>query len=417
LVAYALVAFAQLYFVKQVTNIKCHDFYNISLKKLFPKFIICHSRESGNPVQLRLSILADQLGSPVGGGRFIHGFITALLSDPGIMDQFTSIDIVTTQNESVECLGPLPERVSVVNRRFPSRLRQTPLAALFGYALPASDVAFGPFYYAFPSRTRARIVTIHDLSCFNDQYHPKLKVQKAAANLTRIVHECDRVVCVSNATLEEFKGRWPHLANKAVMIYNGVSPLFKRSSDFQPIRERSILAVGTIEPRKNYPMLLDAYEQLIREQGNAAPVLTVVGDMGWMSEHVEKRLLALQSAGKCKWLRKASDEQLAESYAKAGVFTYLSLYEGFGYPPFEAAYARCPMVLSNASSVGEIWSGHAKCVDPKDIEGIVTAWKWALLLNDGERDAVVDAQEKWALEFTWKRSLNEYVAFWKRQLS
>jgi glycosyltransferase involved in cell wall biosynthesis len=103
---------------------------------------------------------------------------------------------------------------------------------------------------------------------------------------------------------------------------------------------------------------------------------------------------------------------LAEAYAKAGVFTYLSLSEGFGYPPFEAAYARCPMVLSSASSVGEIWSGHARCVDPLDVEGIVAAWKWALSLGGAEREAVVAGQERRAREFTWTRAVNEYLAFW-----
>ena len=103
--------------------------------------------------------------------------------------------------------------------------------------------------------------------------------------------------------------------------------------------------------------------------------------------------------------------------ARQESFTFLSLSEGFGYPPFEAAFARCPMVLSNASSVGEIWSGHAKCVDPHDVEGIVAAWKWALELTPAQREAVVATQERRAREFTWSRAIHEYIAFWNRLVS
>ncbi len=371
----------------------------------------------GAPTRLRLSILADQLGSSVGGGRFIHGFLAALFSDPSILDRLGSVYIVATQNESVASLGSLPPCVSVVRRRFPARLRQTPFAPLFGCTFPAVDVAYGPFYYAFPCRAQARVVTMHDLSCFDDRFHPWEKARKTAALLTKMAHECEGVVCDSDATLCEFQRQWPHLAHKAVRIYLGVSPMTTQPSKPRPVSEHSILAVGTIEPRKNYPTLLDAFERLAYEQGDAAPVLTVVGSMGWMSESVEHRLLALQVAGRCRWLRDASDDQLADAYSEATVFTYLSLCEGFGYPPFEAAYARCPMVLSSASSVGEIWSDHARCVDPHDVEGIVGAWKWALALTQSQREAVVACQERRAWEFTWSRTVHAYMAIWDRLVS
>jgi glycosyltransferase involved in cell wall biosynthesis len=201
------------------------------------------------------------------------------------------------------------------------------------------------------------------------------------------------------------------------MIYCGVSSDGNRPSNPQSAREHSILAVGTIEPRKNYPTLLDAFERLVHEQGDLAPTLTVVGNTGWMSEGVERRLLALQEAGRCRWIQNASDEQLAEAYSKAGVFTYLSLSEGFGYPPFESAFAHCPMVLSSASSVGEIWSDHAKCVGPLDVEAIVAGWKWALALSPMEWEDVIVRQERRAQEFTWSRSMHEYFEFWNRLLS
>ena len=112
----------------------------------------------------------------------------------------------------------------------------------------------------------------------------------------------------------------------------------------------------------------------------------------------------------------AIDEQLADAYSNEGVFSYISLHVRFGYPPFEAAFARCPMVLSSASSVGEIWSGYAKCVDPLNVEEIIAGWKWALALSPRELEAVVACQERRVREFTWRRAVQEYTSFWKSWL-
>ena len=357
--------------------------------------------------------MADQLGSPVGGGRFTRGFLGALIFDSSILADLGSVDIVSTQNEPVESLGLLPPNVSVVRRRFPARFRNTPFALLFGRTLPSVDVAYGPFYYTFPYRAQARVVTVHDLSCFDERFHPREKASKSVALLTKMAHECDAIVCSSDATLHEFRRRWPRWAHKALRIYCGVSVSGAPAPSKPRSPTPSILTVGTVEPRKNYTSLLDAYERLILEQGDATPVLTIVGQMGWMSEPVERRLSALQATGRCKLLRDVSDDQLTDAYCEATVFTYLSLCEGFGYPPFEAAHARCPMVLSSDSSVGEIWSGHAKCVDPIDVSGIVAGWKWALTLSDSERRAVIERQIERADEFTWKRCINHYIELYE----
>ncbi len=367
----------------------------------------------GAPTRLRLSIQADQLSSVTGGGRFIKGFLNTIFTDTTILNRFGHIYIVATQNESISSLLPLPSNVSIVRRRFPSRLRNTPLARLFKYTVPSVDVAYGPFFHVFPARAKSRVVTVHDMSFCDRRYHPQQKVCKTVVQMASMAQECDGVVCDSYTTLGEFQSRWPHLAHKAIAIYSGVSLVGMKQMAPNAVRDRSILAVGTIEPRKNYPTILDAFEQLVAELRDDAPVLTVAGNIGWMSESVGRRLMALQASGRCRWLRNFSDEQLADAYGKAGAFTYMSLCEGFGYPPFEAALARCPMILSNASSVGEIWSRHARCVSPLDVAGIVAGWKWALALRGAEREAVLAAQEKRALEFTWSRALNEYLAFWE----
>lgn len=363
---------------------------------------------------MRISFLADQFCSSAGGGRFARGLLNTLLSDPFLLNQIKSLDIVVTQNEPTPSLGRFPIPVAAIRRRFPARLRGTPLAAIYGYALPVVDVAFGPFYYVFPCRAKVRVVTVHDLSCFDFGFHPRASASKTISLLTRMVHSCDGFVCDSDSSLNDFVSRWPILADKAVRIYPGISHLETAPSSKRLVAERTILTVGTIEPRKNYSVILDAYERLSVELGDATPKLAVIGNLGWMSDGVANRLIKLQAAGKCIWLRNASDEQLADAYANATVFTYMSVSEGFGYPPFEAALARCPMVLSSASSVGEIWADHARCVDPRNIGQIISSWKWALSLSPEQKTEVVSRQLNHANKFSWQRAALSYLDFWRR---
>ncbi len=367
--------------------------------------------------RLRISIQADMLSSSAGSGRFTRGFLGSLFSDADILNQIDHVYVVMTQNESAASLEKLPARATRLTRRFPWRLRHTPLARLFGYLLPPVDVAFGAFYHVFPSRAKVHVVTVHDLLCFNECFHAGQLAFKEAALLSKTAHMCDSLVCTSNATLHEFQNKWPHLAHKAVMIYDGVSAEATRSSPPRLSPQNTILAVGAIEPRKNYSTLLDAYERLLGEQGDAAPRLNIVGGKGWLSDDIVRRIMALQTTGKCEWRQNISDAQLADAYNRAGVFTYLSLCEGFGYPPFEAAFAECPMILSNASSVGEIWSRHATCVDPLDVDAIVAAWKWALGLSPSQRETVAAIQKRRAQEFTWKRTVEQYITHWQHLLT
>ena len=174
-----------------------------------------------------------------------------------------------------------------------------------------------------------------------------------------------------------------------------------------------ILLVGTVEPRKNYDRVLDAFEYLLREESGERPDMAIVGRPGWMSDSVISRMVALERSGRFRWVRDADDAAVASLYRRATVFSYLSLYEGFGYPPFEAALAGVPMVLSNASAVGEIWGGHACCVDPVDVGGIVKAWKWALALEGAGRQEVVARQLRRAREFSWSRCVREYVRLYR----
>jgi len=372
--------------------------------------------DDGIQPKITLSILADQLGAKAGGGRFTTGFLKALVTHPETWEHLERLFIVATQNESTQCLGVLPPSVSIVRRRFPSRLRSTWLTLLFSKTLPASTVAHGPFFYVFPGQAKRRMITFHDASFLDDRFHPSKKNRAFVRMFTKIVlPSCHALVCISDTVMADLKRSFPHLPYECVRIYQGVSKVGEEQryssavADDHCTERPFILTVGTIEPRKNYDRILDAYEFLLGEQGDSAPDLVIVGREGWMCEATIGRIKALELSGRVHWMNDATDRQLAWYYGHAALFTYLSLYEGFGYPPFEAAFAQVPMVLSNCSAVGEIWSNYATCVDPSNVREIVAAWKWGLNLQDGERQWIVERQKRRGAEFTWERCVTEYL--------
>lgn len=367
---------------------------------------------------LHLTFLADQLSGGAGGGRFTTGFLRNLLANAEVLQRVDRLSILATQRESVAALGSLPDKVRVLRRQFPSRLRQTILAEIFGRMLPRSDVVHGPFYYVFPGQTARSVITLHDLSMFEERFHPAEKRRSQTASITASVLRADAVVCDSDAILTECQRRWSDIAGKFMRVYLGTTPMLSRGhvAALSPgvMTQPYILAVGTIEPRKNYEGLLTAYEALLKERGDTCPDLVISGRAGWMCESTVQRLITLGAGGRVHWFRDVPDEQLARLYEEATVFTYLSVYEGFGYPPFEAAFARVPMVLSKLSSIGEIWQGYARCVDPADTRAILTGWRWALGLDSAERSRIVSQQYSRASEFSWSRCIHCYLDIYLR---
>jgi alpha-1,3-rhamnosyl/mannosyltransferase len=221
--------------------------------------------------------------------------------------------------------------------------------------------------------------------------------------LTRSLTRADVVVCSSDATVQEITIHFPSLASKCVRIYCGADLLgapTRIDAARVPATQETILAVGTIEPRKNYHRILDAFELLLRERDTR---LIVAGAEGWQCEEVVKRLTLLERDGKAQWIRNPSDDTLRQLYGSATIFTYPSLYEGFGYPPFEAALAGVPMLVSAASAVGEIWRGHAECVEPSDAHAIMRGWSMLLDQSPDTRHAVIERQRDRANQFSWHR--------------
>jgi len=169
---------------------------------------------------------------------------------------------------------------------------------------------------------------------------------------------------------------------------------------------RFLLAVGTLEPRKNLMRLLEALA-LLRDRGLfvgwEGPPLVVAGREGWLYEPIYARVDALGLRAHVRFLTDATDRDLLVLYNLAGVAVYPSLYEGFGLPPLEALACGAVVVASNASSLPEVLGDAALLVDPYDVGALAAAIERALG-DEALRRTLADRGPAQARRYTWEAS-------------
>jgi glycosyltransferase involved in cell wall biosynthesis len=168
-----------------------------------------------------------------------------------------------------------------------------------------------------------------------------------------------------------------------------------------------ILAVGTIEPRKNYRRLLEAYRKL---RGESVPVLighrpgvpelVIAGRLGWAYGDTLERIKAEPGV---RHLGHVDDATLAALYRSASVLAFPSLYEGFGLPLLEAMAHGVPAVVGKAGALPELGDGAVVLVDPENVASIAAGLE-RVLADVSLREKLGAAGKARAAEFTWERA-------------
>lgn len=239
-------------------------------------------------------------------------------------------------------------------------------------------------------------------------FEPRMLPNRRSAAIERItlgraVRRAAALLCISEATAKALVDRFPVAARRAVVAPLGatLAPVEKLCSDEEASLPPPgfVLAVGTLEPRKNLPRLVAAYSRLALDVQADHP-LVVVGPAGW---EMGETSAALHSLGeRCKVLGYVSDAALTELYRRCAVFCYPSLGEGFGLPVLEAMTAGAAVITSNVSSLPEVGGDAVEYVDPGDVTSIAVALG-RLLDNPSARAELGDRARRRAATFSWAR--------------
>ena len=274
------------------------------------------------------------------------------------------------------------------------------------------DVLHSPDFIPPSFGARRRVITVHDL---NFIHYPEFLTSESHRYYTNqiewAVAAADHIIADSAATRLDLIDLLGVSPTKITTIHLAASPVYSAAFSPEEIRataqafgtgEGFILGVGTLEPRKNWPMLIRAYARLRREFGIGVP-LVLVGGKGWIYEEIFQTIARLGLEPHVLHLSGVSDVQLAHLYRAAGLLAFPSFTEGFGLPALEAMHAGCPVVVSNQGSLPEVVGDAAVKLEPTDLDGWVEAL--AKVLNERDyAEALSRAGIEQAKNFTWRKT-------------
>lgn len=230
------------------------------------------------------------------------------------------------------------------------------------------------------------VVTVHDLAVLRDPgVFPRWSRTYSRATLKPILRNAARVIAVSEFTKRDVLELFALPEERVRVVPNAVDAVF--SPDGSAAGGDYVLAVGTLEPRKNLTRLTEAMRDIDLE-------LRVVGARGWGQPDVDVTLRRV------RWLGYVPDDELARLYRGAACVAYPSLYEGFGIPVLEAMASGAPVVTSKDTAMAEVADGAAVLVDPEDVESIAAGVREAI----ARRDELSRAGVERARAYTWDAS-------------
>jgi alpha-1,3-rhamnosyl/mannosyltransferase len=293
--------------------------------------------------------------------------------------------------------------------------------ALRGYT---DHVYHGPNFY-LPPFAGPSVCTFHDLSIFTWAHcHPPERVKYMRKEIALTLKRADMLITDTETTRQEVAAyfNWPLDKIRAVPL--ACSDDFRPRSleEIKPVLTKHGLSyqgyslyVGTIEPRKNLDVLLDAYALLPKVVRKQWPLI-LIGYQGWRSEQLHERIKAAVSEGWARYLGFVEAGELPLLYAGARVFVFPSLYEGFGLPVLEAMASGIPVVCSNASTLPEVGGEAATMFEPQDVDTLSELINRALQ-DQSWREMAVKKGLLQAAKFSWKRCATETAAVYKEVLA
>lgn len=334
---------------------------------------------------MRIAVDARELdGQPTGVGRYLAEILGAWRTLPE-----------AANHEMILCRPDAPPSGTLWEQlMLPRQLRRR-----------RADVLFAPAYTGPVRCPVPMVLTVHDVSFAAHPEWFSLREGIRRRWLTRLsAQRAGRIITVSDFSKSEIVRHLGVAADKVDVIYSGLNTLRREvpASTPAPPRSAAVLYVGSVFNRRHVPELIAGFGALARRHPEVQ--LDIVGD-NRTTPRVDLEAVARGSgaAERVRLRSYISDDELAGLYATAGVFAFLSDYEGFGFTPLEALAARVPIVVLDTSVAREIYGAAAFYV-PKAEPALVDAALERALFDAPERARVLGAAHDVLARYSWRES-------------
>ncbi|MFO7539691.1 MAG: glycosyltransferase family 1 protein, partial [Chloroflexota bacterium] len=273
------------------------------------------------------------------------------------------------------------------------------------------------------------LLTVHDLSFIHSPHtFPQVLVDYLNRVVPWSVRRASHILADSEATRQDLLDLWQVPAAKVTVLYSGVNASFQPAEEAQvtAVRRRYrldeapyLLSLGTVQPRKNYQMLIQAFAAIAADWPHT---LAIAGGKGWLYEEMMAEVARQKLEGRVRFMGFVDDADLPALYTGADLFLFPSLYEGFGLPLLEAMACGVPVITSNASCLPEVVVDKERGIETAVLLPPHTPQPWSramqqLLADTPARERLRRLGRRQAAQFTWQRSAQQLGALYHLLLS